>query len=68
MSTVTTAIMSEKPSTDAAYSHNEKSEHAPELVEGTGRRQSVALNIVENPLQVILFHFTMTLFSTDTYS
>ncbi|KAH7110869.1 MFS transporter [Dendryphion nanum] len=44
--------MSEKPSTDVAYSsHNEKSEHAPELHDTTARRGSVALNIVENPLK-----------------
>jgi hypothetical protein len=53
--------MSEKESkstiTDVVYaSHNEqeKPSHAPEpeLVDTTGRRQSVALNIVENPLKV----------------
>lgn len=51
--------MSEKASesTDAAYtSHNEDEKAAqalkPELVDAPVRRQSVALNIVENPLKV----------------
>ena len=51
--------MSEKASesTDAAYtSHNENEKAAqapkPELIDASVRRQSVALNIVENPLKV----------------
>jgi hypothetical protein len=51
--------MSEKASesTDAAYtSHNENEKAAqalqPEKVDAPVRRQSVALNIVENPLKV----------------
>ena len=31
--------------------HDEKREH-PALSDGTGRRESIALNIVENPLKV----------------
>lgn len=50
--------MSDKASSDNAY-HDEKNGTAPaeaskpeELVETGGRRRSVALNIVENPLRV----------------
>jgi hypothetical protein len=51
--------MSEKASesTDAAYAFHTENEKAaqtfkPEHVDGPVRRQSVALNIVENPLKV----------------
>jgi hypothetical protein len=56
--------MSEKPSEDFAYdAQNEKSsethkpelpDHKPELSEEGGRRKSVALNIIQNPLKVKL--------------
>ncbi len=46
--------MTEKGSPDSAYlSHNEKNTtHQAELANPAGRRQSVALNIIENPLKV----------------
>jgi hypothetical protein len=48
--------MAEKTASDVNdVSHDEKNGiNDRELVEETGRRQSVALNIVENPLQVSL--------------
>lgn len=49
------ATMKEKASMDISdVSHNEKVVHAtkPKLAEAAGRRQAVAMNIVENPLLV----------------
>jgi hypothetical protein len=53
--------MSEKASASpdaASSSHNEDEKAAvapePQLADSSGRRQSVALNIVENPLKVRL--------------
>lgn len=48
--------MDQKQPYDAAdHSHNEKTASAPEY-DGPVRRESVALNIVQNPLQVRRFH------------
>lgn len=46
--------MAEKDFSDAPVTHDEKitTHHEPDLAEATGRRASVALNIVENPLKV----------------
>lgn len=48
--------MDEKESTDNGYApHDEKEAHwppEPEMADPAGRRMSVALNIVENPLKV----------------
>jgi hypothetical protein len=66
--------MSEKASesTDAAYTSHNENEKAPqalkpEQVDGPVRRQSVALNIVENPLKVSFawqpVALTLTLFT-----
>lgn len=47
--------MDEKVAPDAAFnSHDEKNVQppTPELVETAGRRKSIALNLVENPLKV----------------
>ena len=43
--------MSDKDSPDAYASHDEKMAE-PEMADPAGRRKSVALNVVENPLRV----------------
>lgn len=54
--------MAEKETLESAgVSHNEKSPppyNTPNLAEAGGRRKSVALNIVENPLKVSLKSLT----------
>lgn len=47
---------------DVGYAtHNEKTSHhedsEPELADADGRRRSVAMNIVHNPLQVSTFRY-----------
>lgn len=47
--------MAEKNLDIAGVSHNEKNGHRepePEMADASGRRQSVALNVVQNPLKV----------------
>lgn len=46
--------MNEKTSTDMDYSDEKNGvlKPEPEMADASGRRQSVALNIVENPLKV----------------
>lgn len=52
--------MADKVTPEAEFaSHNEKTaahqqDHEPELADSDGRRHSVAMNIVHNPLQVSL--------------
>lgn len=63
--------MTEKASPDSAYRlHDEKNANQAELANPAGRRQSVALNIVENPLKVSLvisIYLFLFLFTTFRY-
>lgn len=54
--------MAEKAETDVAYStHDEKNTQAsdPGFSEMAGRRKSVAVNLVENPLKVSFAMFSL---------
>ena len=55
--------MDQKQPDDAAdHSHHEKTASAPEY-DGPARRESIALNIVQNPLQVRRFHLAFAIAS-----
>lgn len=60
-SEIANASNDEKPTYDEKTTHEEKSPDLDELADMGARRQSVALNIVENPLKVSSENFQSSL-------